>query len=69
MSRENVEIVRGMWQPFKGLEVTTIDWDAEAVREMLLRPYSPEIELRWSATWAGEREYHGRDGVIQAFKD
>jgi hypothetical protein len=26
MSQENVEIVRAMWEPFKGLDATAIDW-------------------------------------------
>jgi SnoaL-like polyketide cyclase. len=69
MSQENVEVVRSLWEPFKGLDVTAIDWNAEAIREMIGPPFSPEVELRWSATWAGEREYGGRDGVIQAFKE
>lgn len=58
-----------MWEPFKGLDVTTIDWENEAVVAVLAPQFSPEVELAWSATWAGERHYSGRDGVIQAFKE
>jgi ketosteroid isomerase-like protein len=68
MSLENVEIVRAMWKPFEGLDVTEIDWDSEAIREVM-RAYSPDVELRWSARWAGEREYSGRGGVIQAYRE
>jgi hypothetical protein len=47
MSEENVELVRGLWEQFKGVDVTAIDWDDEAIREMIARFYSPEVELRW----------------------
>jgi ketosteroid isomerase-like protein len=69
MPSENVEIVRQMWEPFKGLDVRAVDWDNQAVQDMLIPRFSPEVELTWSASWAGEREYRGRDGVIQAFKE
>jgi ketosteroid isomerase-like protein len=69
VSNQNVEIVRAMWEPFEGLDATTIDWDDEAVRETIGQPFSPDVELRWSARWAGKREYRGRDGVIQAYKE
>lgn len=69
MSDRNAEIVRAMWEPFKGLDATAIDWEDEAVRETIGRPFSPDVELRWSARWAGKREYRGRDGVIQAYKE
>ena len=69
MSQENVEIVRAMWEPFKGLDVTAIDWDDEAIREMTERFWSPEVELRWSRSGPEARVYQGRDGVIQAFRE
>jgi ketosteroid isomerase-like protein len=64
-----VEIVRALWGPFNGLDATAIDWDAEAIREMIGRPYSPEVELRWSTTGPETRVYRGRDGVVQALKE
>jgi ketosteroid isomerase-like protein len=67
MSQENVEIVRAMWEPFKGLDATAIDWDT-AIRQMG-QPISPEIALRWSATGPEARVYRGIDGVIQAFRE
>jgi ketosteroid isomerase-like protein len=68
MSQENVEIVRAMWEPFKGLDTTAIDWDT-AIRE-IGQPISPEVEMRWSATDPeGARVYRGREGVAQAFRE
>jgi ketosteroid isomerase-like protein len=69
MSPENVEMVRGLWEPFKGVDYTAIDWDDEAIREMTERFFSPEVELRWSRSGPETRVYQGRDGVIQAFRE
>jgi ketosteroid isomerase-like protein len=67
MSRENLEIVRSMWERFEGLDTTAVDWDA-AIREME-QQISPEIELRRSTTNPDAHVYRGRDGVIESFKD
>ena len=69
MSEQNVEIVRGMYEPFKGQDGTMVDWDDEATREMIGRPYSPEVELRWSSRGPESRVYRGKDGVIQALRE
>ena len=68
MSQENVELVRGLWEPFKGADYTAIDLDDEAIREMTER-FSSEVELRWSRSGPEARVYQGRDGVIQAFRE
>lgn len=62
-------MVRAMWEPFKGVDNTAIDWDDEAIREMTERFWSPEVELRWAATNPETRVYRGRDGVVQAFRE
>ena|SRR6476620_10610910 len=69
MSQENVEIVRGLWEPFKGIDGATIDWESAAIREAIGRPYTPDAELRWSTTGPDARVYRGRDGVVEALKD
>ena len=69
MSQENVEMVRGLWEPFKGVDLTAVDWDDEAIRETTERFFSPEVELRWSRSGPETRVYQGRDGVIQAFRE
>ena len=66
MPGANVEIVRALWEPLKGVDCAQIDWGSEQIRE-LLQVYAPDAELRWEASWAGKREYRGRDGVIEAF--
>ena len=62
-------MVRGMWEPFKGVDNTAIDWDDEAIREMSKRFWSPEVELKWTRSGPEARVYRGRDGVIQAFRE
>jgi hypothetical protein len=69
MSQENVEMVRELWERFKGVDCATIDWDDEAIREMTERFWSPEVELRWSRSGPEARVYQGRGGVIQAFRE
>jgi ketosteroid isomerase-like protein len=69
MADTNVDVARGMWDPFNGLEISSIDWDNEAVRGVVAPHLSSDVELSWSATWAGERHYSGIDGFFQAFKE
>jgi hypothetical protein len=42
MSQENVELVRRLWEPFKGVDGAAVDWDGEAIREMTERYWSPD---------------------------
>ena len=69
MSQENVEMIRGLWEPFKGVNLTAVDWDDEAIREMTERFWSPEVELSWTSSGPEARVYQGRDGLIQAFRE
>ena len=69
MSQENVELVRELWEPFKGVDFATVDWDGEAIRGMTERFWSPEIELQRGRSSPEARLYQGRDGVIQAFRE
>jgi ketosteroid isomerase-like protein len=69
MSKENVEMVRGLWKAFKGVDCTTIDWDGEAIREMTEQYWSPEVELRWARSNPEARAYQGRDGALRAFRE
>ena len=68
MSQENVELVRALWEPFKGVDLTAVDWDGEAIREMTER-WSPEVELKVLGTSLRPRVYQGMDGVIQALRE
>jgi ketosteroid isomerase-like protein len=68
MSQENVEIVRSLVEPLDGINIAAIDWDAEAVREMLGNAYSPDIELTTLAIPLGldvSNSYRGLDGLVE----
>jgi ketosteroid isomerase-like protein len=68
MSQENVEIVRSVVEPLDGINIAAIDWDAEAVREMLGNTYSPDIELTTLAIPLGldvSTSYRGLDGLVE----
>ena len=69
MSQSNLELVRGQWAPFVGLDATKVDWSAEPVREMLLSVVADDVELNWAPGWAGERHFKGKDGIVQAFRE
>ena len=62
-------MVRGLWEPFKGVDLAAVDWDNEAIRETTERFFSPEVELRWSRSGPDVRVYRGRDGVAQSFRE
>ena len=69
MPQSNLEFVRNQWAPFNGLDVAAIDWSAEPVRGMVVAGAAEDIELTWSAHWAGERQFRGHDGLVQAFTE
>jgi ketosteroid isomerase-like protein len=69
VSAEYVQIVRTMWEGFKGLDAAQVDWHNEAVRELLEKPFAPDAELRWSTTGPENTVYRGRDGVVQAMRE
>jgi ketosteroid isomerase-like protein len=72
MSRENVEIMRSTFEPFDGVNLAAIDWDAEVIRDALGRAYSPDIELRTLASGLGSgvgEHYRGLDGLAQYLRE
>ena len=64
MSRENVELIRGMMSGFEG-------GDPEAIREMLPAAISeicdPEIEFVETPERVDARNFYGHEGVLEAF--
>lgn len=68
MSEENVGIVRGLLEPFAGINVTEIDFRAEAVREAMVSIHAPDVELTTLASGLGSgvgERYQGLDGVVR----
>ena len=67
-----MEIVRSMNEPFNGIDVARIDWRSEAIREILERLYSPDVELTTSESGIGSgpsRFYKGWDGLISYLQE
>jgi ketosteroid isomerase-like protein len=72
MSRENVELVRSLWQPLEGTNIAAIDWDVEAVRDVLGDAYSPDVELTTLASGLGSgvgEHYRGLDGLVSYLRE
>jgi ketosteroid isomerase-like protein len=72
MSKQNVELVRSLVEPFNGVDGTAIDFDDDAIRELIERTHAPDVELRPLESGAGSGPsalYRGRDGVIEYFKE
>jgi ketosteroid isomerase-like protein len=72
MSQENVEIMRSIFGPLDGLNVAAIDWEAEAIREMVGRAYSPDVELTTLASGLGSgvgEFYRGSEGVARYLRE
>lgn len=72
MSRDNVEIVRSVFEPLDGLNLAAVDWGVEAIREMLGRAYSPEIELTTLTSGLGTgvgEFYRGVDGFVRYLQE
>jgi ketosteroid isomerase-like protein len=72
MSKENVEVVRSTFEPFDGINLAGIDWSVEAIREMLGRTYSPDVELSTLASGVGSGVgafYRGSEGVVRYLRE
>jgi hypothetical protein len=72
MSQENIEKIKAMLGPLGDVDVAGIDWEADAIRELLERDYSPDIELTTldSAVGIGPSgSYQGWDGLVRYFKE
>jgi ketosteroid isomerase-like protein len=72
MSKENVELMRSRWEPFEGVNLAAIVWDADAMREALVASYSPDIELTTLVSGLGSGvgvDYRGIDGLVRYLRE
>jgi hypothetical protein len=72
VSERNVETVRGLFEPFGAVDVTTVDWGAGAVREAIAKAVSPDVRLRTleSGMGSGVRaDYSGLEGVLDYLRE
>jgi ketosteroid isomerase-like protein len=68
VSQENVNLVRSLFEPLEGIDATTIDWSADAVRDLLGSAYTPDVELTTlniEMVLDIEHRYVGVDGVAE----
>jgi ketosteroid isomerase-like protein len=64
--------VRSVFEPLEGINLAAIDWGVEAIREMLGRAYSPDVELTTLASGLGsgvDEFYRGADGVVRYLRE
>jgi ketosteroid isomerase-like protein len=72
MSQANVETMRSILGPLDRLNVAAVDWEAEAIREMVGRAYSPDVELTTLASGLGSgvgEFYRGSEGVARYLRE
>ena len=72
MSKQNVETVRSVLEPFEGIDVAAVDWGSEAIRVILESALTPDAELMTlkSGLASGvDDHYRGRDGFVRYFQD
>jgi ketosteroid isomerase-like protein len=69
MSKENVEVVRGILTGFQGLDLVALfrDTDQGQMQAILEAVYDPDVEIVWLDTGPDPGPYHGYQGVLQAF--
>ena len=68
MPQQNVDLVRSLFEPLEGIDVTTIDWSADAVRDLLGGAYTPAVELTTLNIAMGldiDDRYVGVNGVAE----
>jgi hypothetical protein len=61
MSQENVELVRGMHEQMKGLNLAVQGDDPEDQRELIEQVYASDVEATWSATNPEAQTYRGHE--------
>jgi len=72
VSQANVETMRSILGPLDCLNVAAVDWEAEAIREMVGRAYSPDVELTTLASGLGSgvgEFYRGSEGVARYLRE
>ncbi len=72
MSRKAAEIVRSSLEPFAGVDVASVDWSHEGIREVIGPAYAPDVELRTLESGIGsgvDSVYHGWDGLIRYLQE
>jgi ketosteroid isomerase-like protein len=68
MSEENVELVRGVFGAFEGINIASIDWGEDSLRELFAPRFSSDIGLTTLQSGFGsgvDEHYSGWDGLVR----
>jgi hypothetical protein len=69
---ENAEIIRSVTEPFEGVDLATIDWQSDVLRQALADRYTADVELRTLESGLGsgvDGAYRGLDGFVDYLED
>ena len=69
MSEENVEKIKALLEPFDDAEITGIDWDGEAIREILGRGHARHRAEDAGVGYCAVRSFYGLGGLIRYFRE
>jgi len=72
MSRQNVDLVRSVLEPFGEIDVAAVDWCAEGIRETIERAHAPDVELRTLELGTGSGVgaiYRGCAGLVEYLRE
>jgi ketosteroid isomerase-like protein len=71
MSKENVELVKGIFSAYEGLDLVAFmrDTDPAIVRAAYEAVYHPDIEIVWVDTSPDSGPFHGIDEAMRAFDE
>jgi ketosteroid isomerase-like protein len=69
---ENADIIRAVTEPFKGVDLATVDWQSDVLREALADRYTADVELHTLESGLGsgvDGSYRGLDGFVEYLED
>jgi ketosteroid isomerase-like protein len=71
MSEENVELLKGIFSAYEGLDLVafTRDTDPADLRALYEAVYHPDIEIVWVDTSPDSGPFHGIDEAMRAFDE
>jgi ketosteroid isomerase-like protein len=71
MSKENVELLKGIFSAYEGLDLVAFmrDTDPADLQTVFEAVYDPDIEIVWVDTSPDSGPFHGIDEAIGAFEE
>jgi ketosteroid isomerase-like protein len=71
MSEENVELLKGIFSAYEGLDLVAFmrDTDPADLRALYEAIYDPDIEIVWVDTSPDSGPFHGIEAAMRAFEE